>query len=56
MSSNNDQSKELVKKRPSRTLKEIIESAKEGLPAPSEESRKVLFKGFRSLIAWSQSS
>jgi len=43
MSSNNDHSKELVKKRPSRTLKEIIEASREGIPAPSEEERKVYF-------------
>ena len=47
MSSNNDKSKELVQKRPARTLKEIIASSKEGVPAPSEESRKVFFVPFK---------
>lgn len=44
MSTNSGNSKMVAKKRPARTLKEIIEAANEGVEAPSEKARKVFLQ------------
>jgi len=41
MSSNPSESEMIIKKTASRTLKEIIEAANQGVEAPSEKERRV---------------